>query len=86
MSLGPLTKVAVSPSPGVLEELAEFFSVEPEGEPAVVGYYDRGGKLRRVVAQYPDGWRMQVNVSASGHVTSSHARIKYNLKAGGDGA
>ena len=76
MSLGPLTKVAVTPTPGAIAELAEHFAVQAKGEPALVGYYDRRGKLRRIVATYPDGWRCQVNVNALGHVTSSSAKLK----------
>lgn len=76
MSLGPLTKVAVTPTPGAIAELAEHFGVKPEGEPTLVGYYDRRGKLRRIVASYPDGWRCQVNVNGAGNVTSSTAKLK----------
>lgn len=76
MSLGPLTKVVVTPTPGVIAELAELFYLPPEGEPALVGYYDRKGKLRRIRATYPDGWRMQVNIDANGFVTSSRANLK----------
>lgn len=83
MSLGPLTKVEVTASPGAIAELAEFFSVQPEGEPKLVGYYDRRGKLRRVRATYPDGWVLQVNISAAGFVTSSHAKIKLAATIGG---
>lgn len=79
MSLGPLTKVAVSPTPGVIAELAEHFGVKPEGEPALVGYYDRRGKLRRIVATYPDGWRCRVNIDAAGYVTSSSVSLKLKL-------
>ena len=84
MSLGPLTKVAVTPSPAAIEELAGFFAVKPEGEPTLVGYYDRKGQLRRIVATYPDGWRCQVGISATGYVTSSSARLKLKtIKVGG---
>ncbi|MDP2131925.1 MAG: hypothetical protein U0975_09800 [Erythrobacter sp.] len=76
MSLGPLTKVAVTLTPGAIAELAECFSVQPKGEPALVGYYNRFGKLRRIVATYPDGWRCQVNIDTNGHVTSSTAKLK----------
>ncbi len=76
MTLGPLTKVAVTPAPSVIAELAELFYLPPEGEPSLVGYYDRKGKLRRIVATYPDGWRMQVNINAGGYVTSSRAQLR----------
>lgn len=76
MSLGRLTKVEVTPSPSAIAELAEHFAVQPEGDPKLVGYYDRRAKLRRIVACYPDGWRCQVNISAAGHVTSSTAKLK----------
>lgn len=84
MSLGPLTKVAVSPTPSAIAELAEHFPVKAEGEPSLVGYYDRRGKLRRIVATYPDGWRCQVNINAAGYVTGSSARCKLaTMKIGG---
>ena len=76
MTLGPLIKVEVTPSPGAIAELAEHFPYKPEGEPKLAGYYDRRGKLRRIVAVYPDGWRCQVNINAVGHVTSSSAKLK----------
>ncbi|MFO6448823.1 hypothetical protein ACLBKU_16940 [Erythrobacter sp. NE805] len=75
MSLGPLTKVEVTPSPGAIAELAEHFICAPDGEPKVVGYYDRRGKLRRIVATYPDGTRCQVNINAGGYVTSSSTKL-----------
>lgn len=83
MSLGPLTKVAVSPTPGVIAELAEHFGFGPEGEPAVVGYYDRRGKLRRIVATYPDGWRCRLNIDGAGYVTSSSFKISLTTKVRG---
>lgn len=82
MSLGPLTKVEVTPSPGAIAELAEYFICAPEGEPNLVGYYDRRGKLRRIVATYPDGTRCQVNINAGGYVTSSRTKLP-TLKIGG---
>lgn len=86
MSLGPLTKIEVTASPGAIAELAEFFSVQPEGEPKLVGYYDRRGKLRRVRATYPDGWVMQVNINAGGFVTSSRASLRQKLTVRGGNA
>ena len=85
MSLGPLTKVEVTPTPDAIAELAEMFYLQPEGEPALVGYYDRKGKLRRILATYPDGWRMQVNINGAGYVTSSRASLRAKLTVrGGD--
>lgn len=84
MSLGPLTKRAVSLTPSAIAELAEYFAVKPEGEPELVGYYDRKGKLRRMVATYADGWRCRVNIDAAGYVTSSTASLKLStIKIGG---
>jgi hypothetical protein len=82
MSLGPLTKVEVTPSPGAIAELAEFLIAAPEGEPKLVGYYDRRGKLRRIRATYPDGTVCQVNINAGGFVTSSSTKLP-TLKIGG---
>lgn len=86
MSLGPLTKVAVTPTPAMLAELEEFvfFAQRPNaGDPSVDGYYDRRGKLRRIVARYADGWRAQINIDAKGYVTSSRASLKLTTKGGG---
>lgn len=76
MSLGPLTKIEVTPEPATIAELHEFFGFKPEGVPSLVGYYDQRGKLRRIVATFPDGWRCQVNINATGHVTSTRADLK----------
>lgn len=84
MSLGPLTKIEVTPTPALIAELRELFYLPPEGEPSLVGYYDRTGKLRRLRATYPDGWVMQVNINADGYVTSSRASLKlHTIKIGG---
>lgn len=85
MSLGPLTKVEVTPTPAMLAELEEFvfFAQRPEAaEPTVTGYYDRRGKLRRIVARYPDGWQAQINIDANGYVTSTRANISLKVKCG----
>lgn len=85
MALGPLTKVAVTPTPAMLAELGKHFALPFEGEPSTVGYYDRRGKLRRIVASFPDGWRCQINIDADGYVTSSSARCKLaTIKIGGE--
>lgn len=76
MNLGPLTKVEWTPEPATIAELHEFFGFKPDGEPKLVGYYDRRGKLRRIVASYPDGWRCRVNINATGHVTSTIAELR----------
>lgn len=86
MSLGKLTKITVKPTPAMLAELEEFvfFAQRPEqGDPSVSGYYDRRGKLRRIVAQYPDGWRAQINLDSHGYVTSSRANVSLKVKCGG---
>jgi hypothetical protein len=76
----------VSPTPGVIAELAEHFAFMPEGEPKLVGYYDRKGKLRRIVASYPGGWRGQINIDAAGYVTSQTFSIKLIAKREGTDA
>tara|TARA_R100001126_G_C4733079_1_gene104773 strand:+ start:126 stop:344 length:219 start_codon:yes stop_codon:yes gene_type:complete len=53
-----------------------FVAKLAEGVPSIVGYYDQRGKLRRIVAQYPDGWRSQVNIDREGYVTSAHSSLK----------
>jgi len=83
MSLGPLTKVAVTPTPGVIAELAEHFPFMPEGEPELVGYYDRRGKLRRIVASYANGWRGRINIDAAGYVTSQTFSLTLTAKSEG---
>lgn len=82
MTLGPLTKVEVTPSPGAIAELEEFFVCAPEGEPRLVGYYDRRGKLRRIRATYPDGTVCQANINAGGFVTSWSTKLP-TIKIGG---
>lgn len=85
MSLGPLTKVEVTLSPGAIAELEElvFFAARPvQAAPKVVGYYDRRGKLRRIVARYPDGCRAQVNIDANGFVTSARGSMSLTAKIG----
>lgn len=82
MSLGKLTKVAVSPTPAVLAELEEvmFIPQRPDaGEPEMHGFYDRLGKLRRIALRYPDGWRAQINLNAHGYVTSSSMSVSLKV-------
>lgn len=83
MSLGKLTKITVTPTAHALAELEEvmFIPQRPDaGEPMMDGFYDRQGKLRRVVLRYPDGWRAQVNVNARGYVTSSSMSLSLTVK------
>ena len=83
MALVPLSKVEVTPTPAMLAELEEgvFFAQRPAApDPAVIGYYDRRGKLRRIVARYSDGWKAQINIDANGYVTSSSANISLQAK------
>ncbi|MFA6219620.1 MAG: hypothetical protein WC692_07545 [Erythrobacter sp.] len=85
MSLGKLFKVEVTPTPAMLAELEEFvfFAQRPAApDPKVTGYYDQRGKLRRVVARYPDGWRAQINIDRNGYITSSRASISLKVKCG----
>jgi hypothetical protein len=85
MSLGKLFKVEVTPTPAMLAELEEFvfFAQRPAApDPAVTGYYDRRGKLRRVVARYSDGWTARINIDAKGYVTSSSASLSLKIEGG----
>ena len=85
MSLGKLTKMTVTPTAAALAELEDvmFIPQRPDaGEPVMDGFYDRQGKLRRVVLRYPDGWRAQVNINANGYVTSSSMSISLKVMSG----
>lgn len=87
MSLGKLTKITLNPTAAALAELEDvmFIPQRPDaGEPLMDGFYDRQGKLRRIVLRYPNGWRAQVNVNARGHVTSSSMHV--SLKVSGEEA
>jgi hypothetical protein len=83
MSLGPLTKIEVTPTPAMIAELEEFvfFAQRPEaGDPTLAGYYDRRGRLRRIVGHWSDGWKAQINIDANGYVTSTRASLKLIAK------
>lgn len=85
MSLGKLTKITVTPTAAALAELEDvmFIPQRPDaGEPMMDGFYDRQGKLRRVVLRYPDGWRAQVNVNARGFITSSSCSLSLKVNGG----
>jgi hypothetical protein len=85
MSLGPLIKVEITPTPDVLAELENvmFIPRRPDaGEPEIHGFYDRQGKLRRIKLRYPDGWRAQINVNARGYVTSSSMSTSLTILSG----
>lgn len=89
MSLGPLTKVEVNPTPAVIAELEEFvfFAQRPEADELTLhGYYDRRGKLRRIVGRWSDGWKAQINIDANGYVTSARASLKLTAQGGGAAA
>ena len=84
MGLGKLTKIEVNATPEMVAEIEGLWGEKfTEGEPTVAGYYDQRGKLRRIVALYPDGWRLQVNINAEGCVTSAHGKISYSGKIKG---
>lgn len=85
MALGKLSKVEVTPTAAMLAELRDltFIPQLPDaGEPKMAGYYDRQGKLRRVVLSYPDGWRAQVNINAKGYITSSRTSLSLTVRGG----
>lgn len=82
MSLGPLTKIEAKPEPKTLAMLEELLGTNPgEGTPKLFGYWDRSKKLRRMVASYPNGWTVRVNVNATGIVTSTSFKISLKAKA-----
>jgi len=78
MSLGKLRKREFNITSELLADLARIFDANPgEGTPRVIGYYDRAGALRRIVATYPNGWTVTGNVNARGYVTSTRFRCTF---------
>lgn len=86
MGLGKLTKRTIAPekvTPAMIAELDDaFFAQFGEGTPAITGYYDARGKLRRIVAKYPDGWERRINIDAEGYRTSARAKLKLTMPSG----
>lgn len=84
MGLGKLKKVEVESTAAVLKELNavlkelnDLLRPNPgEGQCEITAYYDKADRLRRVVARYQNGWRVQLNIDAAGFVTSQSARLK----------
>lgn len=88
MSLGKLRKIEAKVEPKTLAMLEELLGPNPgEGTPQLFGYWDRSGNCRRMVATYPNGWTVRVNVSADGYVTSTSFKIslKSTLRRGSNG-
>lgn len=67
----PIDVVQVAP---LLEQL---FPVGDGALPiAVDGWFDRQGRPRRARADYANGWRVELRISAQGKMTSSSATIR----------
>jgi hypothetical protein len=61
--------------------LEELLGPNPgEGTPKLWGYWGRNGKLRRMVATYPNGWTIRVNLNAKCVVTSTSFKISLKAK------
>jgi hypothetical protein len=86
MSLGKLTKRMIAPervTPAMIAELEDAFIAKiGTGTPAITGYYDARGKLRRIVGDYPDGWQLRVNIDAEGYVTSASGKLRLTMPGG----
>lgn len=46
----------------------------------VIGWRDLAGRIRRVRADYPNGWRLHARFNAKGELISSRAQIKLSTK------
>lgn len=86
MSLGPLSKHAFEPTPDLLAEIDNLgLSALGEGKPKLVGYLDRAGRCRRIVAEYVNGGTLRINLDAKSRVTSTSFKISLKAKVrGGD--
>lgn len=63
---GGLRKVQLVPE-NALPLLREAGVLVPDGTPeSVVGYLDRSGQPRRIIARFPDGWRADLRIRADG--------------------
>lgn len=52
-------------------EMLRDYAAPCDGDPIEAAvYYDRRGRYRRVTASYADGWRLQVNCTLGGKVSS----------------
>lgn len=84
MGTGKLTKIGLPASPKVVKALGDLIPRNlGKGKPAVIGYYDARGRIRRLVANYPSGWHVRVNFNQNGMVTSESAALKLSFAARG---
>lgn len=62
---GGLRKLRLDPVKAVplLREAGAMFDDEPD---TAFGYYDREGNLRRVLARWPRGWRVDLRLHVGG--------------------
>jgi len=49
----------------------------------VLGWRDSCGRIRRVRADYPNGWRLDLRVNTRGEITSHHGSIRLRGKVRG---
>lgn len=63
----------------VLHELMPIGGGEPPLE--VLGYRNAAKQCRRMVAVYPDGWRLTVRLNAQMEVTSVSASLRLTIES-----
>ncbi len=77
MGTGKLTRIGLPASPRMVAGLQELMPMGLGDEkPSITGYYDTRGKVRRIIARYPNEWEVRVNFNAQGVITSESARLK----------
>jgi hypothetical protein len=65
----------------LVEALAEVSGVGGGDDPDnVTGAKDRKGNLKRLVADYPNGWQLRVNLAPNRDVRSWSAKIKFSTR------
>lgn len=83
MSTGKLRKRSLEATPDIVDGLNELMPVGDGAKPEITAYFDGLGRVRRMVAVYPNKWQVRVNLDARGRVTSSSASLKLTAKIGG---
>jgi hypothetical protein len=65
----------------VADLLEEVMPIDKGAEPRTVTGWFQGGDLRRVRADYPNGWRLQFMISTDGYVSRVQATLRLVMKA-----